>query len=116
MSLLAPSIDVHLFSGARMYRGATWETGGEHGPATSHVSFDSDAMDDNVLPSTVSSQVDRLGGGSVTVWGGAISYTGRSELVFIQGNRTAVPYQDEILCCHNLPIFGWTGRKEIGFF
>ena len=90
MSLSAPSIDVHLFSGARMYRGAcmyrgaTWETGGEHGPATSHVSFYSDAMNDNVLPSTVSSQVDRLGGGSVTMWGGAISYTGRSELVFVK--------------------------------
>ena len=34
-------------------------------------------------------EVDRFGGGSVMMWG-AISYTGRSELVLVQGNLTAV--------------------------
>ena len=48
-------------------------------------------------------QVDRFGGGSVMMWG-AISYTGRSELVLVQGNLTAVRYRDEILRPHMLPI------------
>lgn len=48
-------------------------------------------------------QVDRFGGGSVMMWG-AISYTGRSELVLVQGNLTAVRYRDEILRPYMLPI------------
>lgn len=48
-------------------------------------------------------QVDRFGGGSVMMWG-AISYTGRSELVLVQRNLTAVRYRDEILRPHMLPL------------
>ncbi len=48
-------------------------------------------------------EVDRFGGGSVMVCG-AISYTGRSELVVVRGNLTAVRYRDESMRPHMLPI------------
>ena len=45
---------------------------------------------------------DRHGGGSVMVWA-AISVAGRTDLVRVQGNLTAVRYRDEILQPHLLP-------------
>ncbi|KAK3108567.1 hypothetical protein FSP39_010793 [Pinctada imbricata] len=41
-------------------------------------------------------QVDRFGGGSVMMWA-AISYTGRTALVHVQGRLTAQSYRDQIL-------------------
>ena len=40
---------------------------------------------------------------SVMMWG-AISYTGRSDLITVRGNLTALRYRDEILRPHLLPI------------
>lgn len=48
-------------------------------------------------------EVDSFGGGSVMVWA-AISHTGRSTLVLINGSLTALRYRDEILQEHVLPI------------
>ena len=48
-------------------------------------------------------QVDRFGRGSVMMWG-AISYTGRSDLIMVRGHLTALRYRDEILRPHLLPI------------
>ena len=50
--------------------------------------------------------VDIFGGGSAMMWK-AISYTGRSELVFIQDNLTAVHDRDEIICHHMVHILDW---------
>lgn len=46
--------------------------------------------------------VDRYGGGSVMMWA-AISVDGRTDLVHVQGNLTAVRYRDEILQRHLIP-------------
>ena len=48
------------------------------------------------------------GGGGVTVWG-AISNTGRSQLVPVQGNLTAAQYIQDILQPHVLPLMGTLG-------
>ena len=48
------------------------------------------------------------GGGGVTVWG-AISNTGRSQLVRVQGNLTAAQYIQDILQPHVLPLMGTPG-------
>ena len=48
------------------------------------------------------------GGGGVTVWG-AISNTGRSQLVRVQGNLTAAQYIQDILQPHVLPLMGTSG-------
>ena len=48
------------------------------------------------------------GGGGVTVWG-AISNTGRSQLVRVQDNLTAVQYIQDILQPHVLPLMGTPG-------
>ena len=48
-------------------------------------------------------QVDRFSGGSVMVWG-AISHTGKSTLVHIQGTKTAQIYRDQILRPHVLRL------------
>ena len=49
-------------------------------------------------------EVDRFGGGgSVIVWGG-ISHGVKTPLVVIQGNLTAVCYQDQVLMPHILPL------------
>ena len=48
------------------------------------------------------------GGGGITVWG-AISYTGRSQLVRVQGNLTAVQYIQDILRPHVLQLMGTPG-------
>ena len=48
------------------------------------------------------------GGGGVTVWG-AISNTGRSQLVPVQGNLTAAQYIQDILQPHVLPLMGTPG-------
>ena len=48
------------------------------------------------------------GGGGVTVWG-AISNTGRSQLVWVQGNLTAAQYIQDILQPHVLPLMGTPG-------
>ena len=48
------------------------------------------------------------GGGGVTVWG-AISTTGRSQLVRVQGNLTAAQYIQDILQPHVLPLMGTPG-------
>ena len=37
-----------------------------------------------------------FGGGSVTVWGGITSH-GRTQLVIVAGNLTAIRYRDEII-------------------
>ena len=54
--------------------------------------------------------VDRYGGGSVMVWG-AISMNGRTNLVQVQGNLTAVRYREEILSRHLVPVMDI--RREI---
>ena len=48
------------------------------------------------------------GGGGITVWG-AISNTGRSQLVQVQGNLTAAQYIQDILQPHVLPLMGTPG-------
>ena len=48
------------------------------------------------------------GGGGVTVWG-AISNTGRSQLVRVHGNLTAAQYIQDILQPHVLPLMGTPG-------
>ena len=48
------------------------------------------------------------GGGGVTVWG-AISNTGRSQLVRVQGSLTAAQYIQDILQPHVLPLMGTPG-------
>ena len=48
------------------------------------------------------------GDGGVTVWG-AISNTGRSQLVRVQGNLTAAQYIQDILQPHVLPLMGTPG-------
>ena len=48
-------------------------------------------------------EVDRFGGGSVMMWA-AISHTGRTDLVHINGTLTAQRYCDEILDPHVVPI------------
>ena len=48
------------------------------------------------------------GGGGVTVWG-AISNTGRSQLVQVQGNLTAAQYIQDILQPHVLSLMGTPG-------
>lgn len=48
-------------------------------------------------------EVDRFGGGSVMVWAG-ISYSGRTDLIQVQGNLTARRYLDEIIRPHVLPF------------
>ena len=48
------------------------------------------------------------GGGGVTVWG-AISNTGRSQLVRVQSNLTAAQYIQDILQPHVLPLMGTPG-------
>ena len=48
------------------------------------------------------------GNGCVTVWG-AISNTGRSQLVRVQGNLTAAQYIQDILQPHVLPLMGTPG-------
>ena len=53
-------------------------------------------------------QVDRFGGGSVMVWG-AISHTGKSALVHVQGTMTAQIYRDHILRPHVLPLMQRNG-------
>ena len=54
-------------------------------------------------------EVDRFGGGSVMVWG-AISHTGRTALVHVNGTLTAQRYCDEILQHHVVPIMQNNGR------
>ena len=41
-------------------------------------------------------ETDRFGGASVMVWGG-ISFTAKTQLIFIEGNLNAARYRDEIL-------------------
>ena len=48
------------------------------------------------------------GSGGVTVWG-AISNTGRSQLVWVQDNLTAAQYIQDILQPHVLPLMGTPG-------
>lgn len=48
-------------------------------------------------------EVDRFGGGSVMVWA-AISHTGRTDLVHVQGNLNAQGYIDQILRPHIVPV------------
>lgn len=48
-------------------------------------------------------EADRHGGGGVMMWG-AISMTGRTQLVRIQGNLNAARYVQEILTPHVLPV------------
>ena len=48
-------------------------------------------------------EVDRFGGGSVMMWA-AISYTGRTNSVHVQGNLTAQRYIDAILQPHVVPV------------
>ena len=44
-----------------------------------------------------------FGGGSVIVWGGITSH-GRTQLVIVAGNLTAIRYRDEIIRPHVLPF------------
>jgi hypothetical protein len=53
-------------------------------------------------------EADRFGGGSVMMWG-AISDTGRTELVHVNGTLTAQRYCDEILQHHVVPIMQYNG-------
>ena len=53
-------------------------------------------------------EAPRHGGGGVTVWG-AVSNTGRSQLVRVQGNLTAAQYIQDILQPHVLPLMGTPG-------
>jgi hypothetical protein len=52
---------------------------------------------------------DRFGGGSVMMWG-AISDTGKNELVQVNGTLRAQRYCDEILQHHIVPIMQNNGR------
>lgn len=54
-------------------------------------------------------EVDRFGGGSVMMWA-AISHTGKTNLVHVNGNLTAQRYCDEILQPHVLPFMQNNGR------
>ena len=54
-------------------------------------------------------EVDRFGGGSVMMWA-AISHTGRTDLVHVNGTLTAQRYCDEILQPHVVPIMQNNGR------
>jgi hypothetical protein len=54
-------------------------------------------------------EADKFGGGSVMMWG-AISETGRTELVHVNGTLTAKRYRDEILQHHVVPIMQNNGR------
>lgn len=54
-------------------------------------------------------EVDRFGGGSVMMWA-AISHTGRTDLVHVNGTLTAQRYCDEILHPHIVPIMQNNGR------
>lgn len=54
-------------------------------------------------------EADRFGGGSVMMWA-AISDTGRTELVHVNGTLTAQRYCDEILQQHLVPIMQNNGR------
>ena len=88
------------------------ETDSECGSATSRISFYSDVIDDNVcsyirrnyrFANNCVAQVNRFGGGSVMMWE-VISYTDRSELVFVLGNIQTVYYSHEMLRCPGLGL------------
>ena len=53
-------------------------------------------------------EIDRYGGGNVMVWAG-ISWKGKTDLVFIQGNLMSQRYRDEIL-----HIFVWRYAGAVG--
>ena len=46
---------------------------------------------------------DRFGGGSVMVWEG-ITHGIKSQLIFVEGNMTAVRYRDESLRPDSVPV------------
>ena len=55
---------------------------------------------------------EAYGGGSLMVWGG-ISFGGRTELVFIDGNLNSQRYVDEILRTQVIPYIGAMGNGAI---
>ena len=60
--------------------------------------------------------VDRVtpfGGGSVMVWGGGISITGKTPLIIVDGNMNAIKYRDEILTPVVFPYLRTLGAGAI---
>ena len=53
---------------------------------------------------------DRYGGGSVMVWGG-ITWTGKTELIRVEGNLTGQRYVDEIILPVAVPYLNRAGNQ-----